>query len=263
MDILPDNRQIVDLYTNKTVLFLINYFGITNLNPLIIELRDEIPGICIILDNVQALFEMKKPQKVNYSFTSLRKWLPVPDGAIVRTNEIGMESPKEKNIFSQWKFAGALLKNYRYFSEVEDEIYLELFNRGEIFLGKSYSYKCSDISLSILNTLNYDHIKKIRLDNAEFLVNSLKHIDLSILPCQTKLINSEMVPMFVPICSNKREQIKEKLSNNNIFCPIHWPPPPAELVNSIYEKELSLVVDQRYSIQDMDLVVSIIKSCIV
>jgi dTDP-4-amino-4,6-dideoxygalactose transaminase len=227
---IPDQRQIIELYTDKAGLLLVNYFGITNLDPLITEIRQAIPDICIILDNVQALFEMRRMQEVNYSFTSFRKWLPVPDGAIVKTGEAGMKAPTEKNISSQWKFAGALLKAYRFFSEIEDEVYLELLKKGEFFLQKGYNYKCSAICLSILNTLNYDNIKKQRLENANFLINTLSNIDVSFLPWQTESLKSTMVPLFIPMRSKKRDQIKEKLASNNIFCPVHWPPPPPPCV---------------------------------
>ena len=40
------------------------------------------PKIVVIEDDVQAYFECMN-SKADYSFTSLRKWFPSPDGAFV------------------------------------------------------------------------------------------------------------------------------------------------------------------------------------
>jgi hypothetical protein len=85
------------------------------------------------------------------------------------------------------------------------------------------------------------------------------------LPWKTEAITNNIVPMFVPIRTNKRNEIKEKLASHNVFCPIHWPLPSSharKLSNSIYSEELSLIIDQRYSIQDMNLIIDIVDSCI-
>jgi hypothetical protein len=172
--LMPDVINLFELNAENSCLLLINYFGIINIEPIIAKLKKTVPQMCIILDNVQALFEMRKKTMANYSFTSFRKWLAVPDGAIVKTNEKGMIFPNQTNAFCQWKFAASILKEYNEFPEIDDAVYLDLFSKGEELLKTNYNYKCSEISLSILNQLNFTDIIFIRKKNALYL---LKEID--------------------------------------------------------------------------------------
>jgi hypothetical protein len=261
----PDINDIMDIAVSTSCLLLINYFGLINIEPIIGKIKEFRPDICIVLDNVQALFEMRKNTRANYAFTSLRKWIPVPDGAIVKTKEHGMLVPRQKNSFSQWKFVAGLLKTYRFFPEVDDAVYLDLFSKGEQALETSFDCVCSSISLSILNKLDYVDIASRRRENALFLSNELKQMDDSWLIFDDVLTLSDKVPMFLPLRTKKRDAIKRKLAGNNIFCPVHWLRPPSipcgECSFHIYETEISLIIDQRYSEHDMKRIFDIIKSC--
>jgi hypothetical protein len=260
--LIPDINQLYELSGYSTGLLFINFFGLTNIETVITNMRKMIPDACIILDNVQSLFEMRKHTEANYVFTSLRKWLPVPDGAVVKTKEKGMNLPDIDNAFSQLKFAASLLKAYNYFPEIKDKMYLDLFLKGEEILNKNYNCKCSTISLSILGQIDYIHIINVRRNNAKFLISELEDIDDLYMVINSDSMGKEMVPMFLPVFSENRDLIKEQLFKNNIFCPIHWPVPRQLRCNisQIYAKELSLVIDQRYSIQDMERIVKILKT---
>ena len=52
--------------------------------------------------------------------------------------------------------------------------------------------------------------------------------------------------------------------NNNIFTPVHWPYVSKELngyiKNTIYETELSLICDQRYTIDDMNIQIEVLRN---
>ena len=63
--------------------------------------------------------------------------------------------------------------------------------------------------------------------------------------------------MFVPIISKNRNNIRKKLIENNIYCPIHWTS-FNNSNNEIYANELSLICDQRYAKEDMELEVKIV-----
>ena len=69
------------------------------------------------------------------------------------------------------------------------------------------------------------------------------------------------VPIFVP--KNRRNELKQYLINNEIYCPIHWPVSKFHQLDDktqyIYENELSLVCDQRYIEEDMYRMVKTIK----
>lgn len=74
-----------------------------------------------------------------------------------------------------------------------------------------------------------------------------------------KLCDTAFVPMFVPIFLENRNEMRKKLMKNNIFCPVHWPFNASEEdKNSLYDTELSLVCDQRYSSNDMENIVKVL-----
>ena len=69
-------------------------------------------------------------------------------------------------------------------------------------------------------------------------------------------------PLFVPIviAKEKRNAIRKKLIDNQIYCPVHWPHPNAECQSNLYEMELSLVCDQRYNGDDMKRIVEVLNN---
>lgn len=72
-------------------------------------------------------------------------------------------------------------------------------------------------------------------------------------------------PLFVPILvpDRRRGEIRRYLIGKDIYCPIHWPVSEDHKLDSkmkrIYEQELSLVCDQRYTEKNMGRMVAAIK----
>ena len=64
-------------------------------------------------------------------------------------------------------------------------------------------------------------------------------------------------PLFVPIITKKRNEIRQFLTDNKIYCPVHWPK-PAGCESNLYDTELSLICDQRYSEEDMKRLVEVL-----
>ena len=99
-----------------------------------------------------------------------------------------------------------------------------------------------------------------RVENASHLIEELRNIP------EIKLwrdsVKSEDSPMFVPIFveQNIRNDLRRALISEKIYCPIHWPRSNSYGGNNeLYDTEISLVCDQRYSIEDMDRIISVIK----
>ena len=74
------------------------------------------------------------------------------------------------------------------------------------------------------------------------------------------------MPLFIPVFLENRSEVRKKMFSNNIFTPVHWPYESdklnGEVKNLIYDKELSLICDQRYSLEDMERQIKVIKRCI-
>ena len=70
------------------------------------------------------------------------------------------------------------------------------------------------------------------------------------------------VPVLVPY--GKRDELRKYLIENEIYCPVHWPESKYhkldERTEYIYQNELSLVCDQRYTESDMNRIVEVIKT---
>lgn len=248
-----DFSSIEQLIDNFDVIILINYFGMVKLEEDVNYLRELSPNTIVIEDDVQAFYELES-SIADYSFTSLRKWFPCPDGAMVRTDkQFGKELQLNKNNWVQYKLAGNLIKNYTQF--IDDKVALELLNKGEKLLDSEYLTECSEASKKIFHSLDLSEIAKQRKQNASYLHQELTELQVS------HLYIEDSVPLFMPIFIESRDELRKLFFANKIFTPVHWPEVNEKLngTNSIYRQELSLLVDQRYSIEDMEKQINVLK----
>jgi hypothetical protein len=66
-------------------------------------------------------------------------------------------------------------------------------------------------------------------------------------------VPNDVVPLFVPIYLENRNDVRKRMSQQEIYCPIHWPLEnmPVKKGKEMAEHELSLIVDQRYGEKEM------------
>ena len=233
-------------------ILLINYFGIVDISEAVAEIRKIDPSIKIIVDDVQNYYNTNRSSDVDFYFTSLRKWFPVPDGAAVITQN-AVQPFNNKNEFAQYKFAGNLLKQYR--GEIDDSICLTLIDKGESLLDEKYTCACSEITKKLIPEINFDEIRKKRRANAQVLHEGLNALNVK------HLWRDSSTPLFVPIFILDRDRIRNHFFSQNMFMPIHWPKADNNLSgnNAIYKAELSLICDQRYSTEDMEGILEVLK----
>ncbi|HOO29185.1 MAG TPA: hypothetical protein PLU43_12035, partial [Lachnospiraceae bacterium] len=74
-------------------------------------------------------------------------------------------------------------------------------------------------------------------------------------------------PLFLPVyVRDNRDNFRSHLTENRIYAPVHWPKPAGVDLSDckgakyIMENIISIPVDQRYSLADMDRISYIIKS---
>jgi len=240
------------------VIVLVNYFGLVDVNRTVEELRELKVYSVIVEDEVQALFSFLGDEHLtDYRFTSLRKSIAAPDGGLVRTkNE--MPSVKTPNTFAVYKLHGALMKGSAN-ENTNDDDYLRLFEKGEDLIEQNYESVMSDETARIFAATDLELVAKKRKENANYLTVELSKLDIEpLLP-----IGEENVPLFVPVLTNNRDEVRRELRRNGIFCPVHWPlrkdMQQLPMGKLMAEKELSLVVDQRYNIEDMQSIVEVLK----
>ena len=98
--------------------------------------------------------------------------------------------------------------------------------------------------------------RRIRQENARVLYEGLGNRVKFMFP-----VENMDCPLFVPILLPNRNEVRAHLTKNEIYCPVHWPKPEG-CDSNIYDLELSLICDQRYGIEDMERIVSVIKEVV-
>lgn len=251
-----EEEAFTTLYKTNTAVLVINYYGLKDLSKQVSFIRSIDKDAIIIEDDVQAFYEFKKPLgEVDFKFTSLRKTFAVPDGGLVKTKH-QLPVIKTPNTFGQYKAAAALLKSMRE-GDFNDQIYLEMFEKGESIIDSELECGMSQIAEKLYGSLDEEHMKIRRLNNARHLVEQLKkHGVKPLLP-----LTEGHVPLFIPIILKNRDEVRKRMFQHEVFCPVHWPLEGMDLKRGkvMAETELSLIVDQRYGQKDMDKIVSLIK----
>ena len=244
------------LYKKGTAVLLINYFGLQDLSRQIKAIRELDEKAIILEDDVQAYYEFIKPlDGVDFKFTSLRKTFAVPDGGLVKT-KYHLPKVSTPNTFGQYKAAAALLKSMRE-GNFNDQIYLELFEKGESLIDSEQESGMSLIAEKLYSFMNEEHVKVRRLNNAEYLVEKLGKIGIKPLFPLLK----DHVPLFIPIVLKNRDTVRRAMFQKEIFCPVHWPSEGMSVKRGelMSKTELSLIIDQRYGRKEMDEILSLIK----
>ncbi|SDB81144.1 hypothetical protein [Williamwhitmania taraxaci] len=232
------------------VLLCVNYFGFIESNLLFQRIKEDRPDIIIISDQVQSFWKNEDIWP-DYSFTSFRKHFPTPDGAIVvaKNTELNHNKYFDTNTFFWPKFIGSVLKHYH----VHDSVYLKFLKEGECKIDATNEItKASEIAYYIFENTNFETIKQKRKENYKLIFElGTKHGLNFLFP-----YNENTVPLCVPIILESRDSVKASLHSSNIFLPIHWPLADYNSTSLISqrmaEKELSLVIDQRYSTAEME-----------
>lgn len=251
-----ESSQFSKLYKKGSAVLVINYFGLKDLTTQIQAIRSLDENAIIIEDDVQAYYEFKKPLRdVDFKFTSLRKTFAVPDGGLVKTKH-QLPKVETSNTFGQYKAAAALLKSMRE-GNYNDQIYLEMFEKGESLIDSELECGMSNIAVKLFDALEVEKVKIRRLNNAQYLVEQLKKMGIKpLLP-----LIEDHVPLFVPITLKNRDEVRKRMFKSEIFCPVHWPLEGMDLSRGkvMVETEMSLIIDQRYNVNDINQIINLMQ----
>ncbi len=243
-----EEETFAALYKQSSAVLVINYYGLKDLSKQESFIRCLDKDAIIIEDDVQAYYEFKKPLgDVDFKFTSLRKTFAIPDGGLVKT-QYQLPVIETPNTFGQYKAAAALLKSMRE-GNFNDQIYLEIFEKGESIIDCELECGMSQVAEKLYDSLDEERVKVRRLNNARYLIEELETMGIKpILP-----LLEDHVPLFIPISLNNRNEVRKRMFQNDVFCPVHWPSDGMGVRRGVEmaERELSLIVDQRYGQQDM------------
>lgn len=254
----------VDELSSADCLLWCNYFGFHFSMP---DLSALISRGGIIIEDITHSFLSNEQyhKQSHYLVASLRKWEAILCGGYCVSHKNALKILPEKNppdlFLEQKKRAMKLKKSYLSGdSSIKKDDFLHMFIENNKWLSNNYSNLTID-EYSKQFLLNTDYLvhREIRINNALKLYEGLKnHCDIKFM-YPIELMDC---PLFVPVIiqSGKRDMFRKKLIENNIYCPIHWPKPNADCVSNLYDIELSLICDQRYTEKDMQRIIDVLNS---
>lgn len=266
-DVIYNNKLEYDINLEKEcdIFYAMNYFGFeeTRMDYYIEKFASK--KTIIIEDITHSLLSTKSyNSKSNYMIASLRKWFPIMTGGIaIKGNgkfKVNNEQfPTNLNVYNAKK--EAMSKKYSYIigeKKISKEEFLNQYKESNEELSRNYkNYNIDEESLSILKNIDINEVNQTRQRNAKIIFDNLKINKNIKFLCNMKKGDC---PLFIPIIVKKemRADLRNYLTSNKIFCPIHWPKPENAKECELYEIELSLICDQRYSEEDIKREVNIL-----
>ena len=259
--------QDLDEINQDDILYVVNLFGkkedLKTYNK-ILELKGK--GGTVIEDLTLALLsEGVGVGYGDYIIGSIRKWLPVPDGGFVASqNELPAFEKKQAAYDYTLYYLAAQLMKYEYLKDnnLDKQQFLSLSNKGMESLFSDYSIReMSLITERVVNNTEFLAVRKIRIQNYGYLYQQLQaiaEIKLMVEPTETA------VPLGMVICTEDRDALFSHLVKNSIYCNIHWRPNEStvQFEDSDYLSKhcLTIPCDQRYGKAEMDYIVQTIKN---
>lgn len=254
----------IDPQTRCSAVFVMQYFGYCDESwgSVIKRLRDN--GKIVIEDATHSWFSKSKySRSSDYVFASFRKWTGLPCGAVaIRQNDIfSSPGPTDTNYkYIEMRRQAAKLKRMYIEEGVgEKKVFLSMFDEAEKLLDGDYQdYGLPVEYQGIILSLDSELIRRRRQANAEHLLEGLRNCN----GVECVHMTKRDAPLFVPIVvlDEKRNELRQHLINNEVYCPIHWPISALHRTNKLwhYENSLSIVCDQRYAFSDMNRVITLI-----
>jgi len=253
---------IQEITLDSDALFLMDYFGYSSSVP-------DISGYngIIIRDVTHSIFSTTYSD-ADYYFGSLRKWCGVWTGGYAWSGD-GHALPVEgsdDHSYAMLREKAMELKNsyINGFADnegrrVTDKGYLKIYREAEECLETMGIAPSADRDIWLAKRLDVETIQARRRGNAKVLREAFPNL------LMFPEMNGADCPMFVPILvpDGKRDSLHRCLIQHDIFCPIHWPVSRHHKMDErelyIYQNEISLVCDQRYTEEDMQKIISVLR----
>lgn len=261
---LTDDKKIDILYLN-------NYFGFKTFIDTDWIKRKQKEGSIIIYDRTHSLFLKNDPyiKVADYIFCSLRKWFAVASGAILYKKSGDLIDIGLRECDYVYAKLNAQILKAQYLAgdeSVRKDMFYPAFAHFSHHLEEDYTdYRMDEQSINLLKSVDFKDIMARRQLNAKMLYVELR--DVGWLKFLFSEINNDVTPLFVPIIvktQELRDELKRQLISRQIYCPVHWPKnsmiTPLMEVNKIFDREISLICDQRYTPEQLEGIVQTIKN---
>lgn len=252
----------IDLNENCDIFFAMNYFGYSKTNMEEYIKKFKAKGKIVIEDITHSIFSDKRYSIYSdYVVGSLRKWFPISSGAIaacMNSNfELDLRNDSNEELINLKNKAMQNKKVYIDSKKGSKEEFLNQYAESNHILSENYKYYSIDSkSYEIIMGMDLEKIKNQRKENTKVIYEKLKNnMNIRFL---VENYNEDDCLLFVPILLKHkiRNELRNYLISKNVFLPVHWP--LDERINNIFDKELSLVCDQRYSEKQIESYIDLI-----
>lgn len=236
----------------------VNYFGVRNPEPWRSWKRQH---PCILVeDHTQDPFSTWSLQSdAEYAVCSLRKTLPLPDGAMVWSPiKRPLPKPPAEDHWrgSMLKLSAMVYKREYLNATVSADCkprYRELQLKGEQELGTAPMSSLSPVSEAILACGIPKRWRERRIENACTLLRAIESWKAAV-PAFTKWPQGH-APFDLPLVfkdASARDDWQRALQKQNIFCPVEWVcDTPDAVATELSARILSVPIDHRYTPDDM------------
>lgn len=267
-DLTADETELFRLMEDHmpAILYICPLFGFDtsfSLRKRYKEIQDK--GIRIIEDVTHSMLSGFAYTKADVVVCSLRKWLEVPDGGFM----YGLNGFDTKSYYSTHQEQTEIVSNFISASKYKldylksgqgelKEVFLPLFYKNnDLFDDTGLQCRMSSFSYEILSQADFKHIIERRRVNYDYLLSHIKNPLVDII---FKSLPADVVPLYMPVYveNGRRADLQCALINERLYCPVIWPTPsqvlaayPAESLR-YHNDILSLVIDQRYDVSDME-----------
>lgn len=256
------DRLIQEIGLDSDALFLMDYFGYSGSRPDLSGYK----GV-VVRDTTHSILSASYTD-ADYYFGSLRKWCGVWTGGyawkrgghrlvIEKSDDFDYVLLRKKAMQLKNSYINGLVDDKG--QRVTHKSYLEVYEQAEDCLEHICIAPAAERDVRLAQRLDVEGIRARRRANSEILRAAFP--DWLVFP---EMSNADC-PMFVPVLvpEGRRDELRRCLINNEIYCPIHWPVSEYHRLDErseyLYRNELSLVCDQRYTEEDMNRMVEVIK----
>lgn len=223
-----------------------NYFG---LKQRAVEELAEKYGSQLIVDNAQAFYAPALPGID--TFYSPRKFFGVPDGGYLYTEMANL------TISEQDKSYNRMSHLLRRIDDGAEAGYAD-FRRNSEELCTAPIRRMSRLTEALLANIDYAAIAQVRRANFTHLHGALEEAN----PLKfTMAVDS--VPMIYPFGTDDME-LRKRLIANKVYVATYWPgicddAKTPSLERNLVNKVIPIPIDQRYTIDDMERIINLIK----
>jgi hypothetical protein len=253
-----------DPQPGDTLLF-IHYFGHRNRAAVAASQAWRSAGVRVIEDCVQAGLTASIGTHGDHAVTSLRKLLPVPDGALLASvTPVAVDAAPPSDSFVVARLAAKLLRGAR----AEDASYLRLIESSEQSLELAGPRCMSWFSDRLLRAIDLPAAAARRRANWTTLFGALKDTPRlrGLVPLFADLDDGE-VPLGLPVRvpASKRDALRTHLAGQRIYCAVHWPldhlsADGFEAERRLAAEVLTLPIDQRYGPGDLARIIAALEA---